>query len=69
LDCYSLSLLALVAIYTQDQRLNATSWYQPIEVTIFQINGDGNAKTEHYIQQLSSENFQDIDAFFIRKAK
>jgi hypothetical protein len=64
-----LSLLALVAIYTQDQRLNITSWYQPIEVTVFPINGDGNAKTEHYIQQLSTENFQDIDAFFIREAK
>ncbi len=64
-----LSLLALAAIYTQDQRLNTTSWYQPIEVTIFPINGDGNAKTERYIQQLSTENFQDIDAFFIREAK
>lgn len=64
-----LSLLALAAIYTQDQRLNSTSWYQPIEVTIFPINGDGNAKTEHYIQQLSTKDFQDIDAFFIREAK
>ena len=64
-----LSLLALAAIYTQDQRLNTTSWYQPIEVTIFPINGDGNAKTEQYIQQLSTENFQGIDQFFIREAK
>jgi hypothetical protein len=64
-----LSLLALAAIYTQDQRINTTSWYQPIEVTVFPINGDSNAKTERYIQQLSTENFQDIDAFFIREAK
>ena len=64
-----LLLLALAAIYTQDQRLNTTSWYQPIEVTIFPINGDGSAKTERYIQQLSTKNFQDIDQFFIREAK
>lgn len=64
-----LSLLALAAIYTQDQRLNTTSWYQPIEVIIFPINGDGSAKTEHYIQQLSTKHFQDIDTFFIREAK
>ncbi len=64
-----LSLLALAAIYTQDQRLNTTSWYQPIEVTIFPINGDGSTNTERYIQQLSTKNFQDIDSFFIREAK
>jgi hypothetical protein len=64
-----LSLLALAAIYTQDQHLNTTSWYQPIEVTVFPINGDGTAKTERYIQQLATEYFQDIDAFFIREAK
>ena len=64
-----LSLLAMAAIYTQDQRRNTTSWYQPIEVTIFPINGDGNPKTEHYIQGLSAKNFQDIDHFFVREAK
>ncbi len=64
-----LSLLASAAIYTQDQRLNTTSWYQPIEVTIFPINGDGSAKTDRYIEQLSTENFQDIDSFFEREAK
>lgn len=64
-----LSLLTLAAIYTQDQRLSTTSWYQPIEVTIFPINGDGTTKTERYIQQLSIKDFQDIDAFFSREAK
>lgn len=64
-----LSLLALAAIYTQDQRRNSTSWYQPLEVTIYPINGDGSTKTDQYIQQLSTKNFQDIDKFFIREAK
>jgi len=63
-----LSLLALAAIYTQDQRLNTTSWYKPIEVIIFPINGDGSAQTERYIQQLSIKNFQDIDTFFADEA-
>jgi len=54
-----LSLLATAAIYSQDQRLNTTTWYQPIEVTIFPINGDGNPATEQYIQQLSAKQFQD----------
>jgi len=63
-----LSLLATAAIYSQDQRLNTTTWYQPIEVTIFPINGDGNPATEQYIQQLSAKQFQDIDAFFARGA-
>lgn len=64
-----LSALATVAIYTKEQRLNTTSWYQPIEVVIFPINGDGSPKTDQYIQSLSLKHFQDIDQFFIRSAK
>lgn len=64
-----LSLLASAAIYTKEQRLNTTSWYQPIEVVVYPINGDGNPKTEHYIQNLTLKSFQDIDAFFIRASK
>lgn len=64
-----LSVLAIAAIYTQEQRLNTTSWFKPIEVTIFPINGDNTQKTENYIEQLSLSDFQDIDDFFNRGAK
>ncbi|OUR64392.1 hypothetical protein A9Q79_08175 [Methylophaga sp. 42_25_T18] len=64
-----LSVLAIAAIYTQDQHINTTSWFKPIDVVIFPINGDGSIKTAKYIQQLSQKDFQDIDDFFHRGAK
>jgi len=64
-----LVVLAIAAIYTQDQRLNTTSWFKPIDVVIFPINGDGSNKTAQYIQQLSKKDFRDIDDFFHRGAK
>ena len=64
-----LSILAIAAIYAQDQRLNTTSWFKPIDVVIYPINGDGSQQTAHYIQQLNKNDFQDIDDFFSRGAK
>jgi len=64
-----LALLAGAAIYTKEQRLNTTSWYQPIEVVVYPINGDADPKTEHYIQKLSIKHFKDIEDFFIRGSK
>lgn len=64
-----LSILATAAIYTQEQRLSTTSWYQPIEVVIFPINGDGDPQTTRYIEQLTLRHFQDIDNFFVKSAK
>lgn len=64
-----LILLALAAIYAQDQRLNTRSWYKPITVTIFPINGDGQQKTDNYITNLSSQDFYDIDQFFIQNSE
>ncbi|MDQ7073342.1 MAG: hypothetical protein Q9N32_07710 [Gammaproteobacteria bacterium] len=64
-----LLILAIVAIYTQNQRLNTTSWYQPIDVIIYPINGDGSVATDNYIKTLAKNNFVDIDTFFISGAK
>lgn len=66
---FLLIILAIVAIYTQDQYLNTTSWYQPIEVVIYPVNGDGSAATDSYINQLNKKHFMDIDDFFIRGSK
>lgn len=64
-----LFILAYAAIYTKQQRLTTTSWYKPITVTIFPINGDNTTKTAEYISQLTGNAFQDIDRFFARNAK
>jgi len=64
-----LALLASAAVYTKEQRLNTTSWYQPIDVVIYPINGDADPKTELYIQALSPKHFKDIEDFFIRGSK
>ena len=64
-----LAILAAVAIYTQDQKLGTTSWYQPLEVIIFPLNGDGSTETTRYIQQLKPAHFKAIDKFLARSAK
>lgn len=66
---FLLIILAIVAIYTQNQYLNTTSWYQPIEVVIYPINGDGSVTTDSYINQLRKKHFMDIDNFFVRGSK
>lgn len=64
-----LGLLASAVIYTQEQKRNTTSWYKPINVMIFPINGDGQAATQEYINNLSAADFQDIDFFFARSGR
>jgi len=66
---FLLLLLVFAAIYTKEQKLNTRSWYKPIYVTIFPINGDGSLETDRYISQLNLADFQDIDTFFTRNAK
>ena len=63
-----LGLLASAVIYTQEQKRNTTSWYQPIPVVIFPINGDGKTATQTYIENLVAADFNDIDHFFSRSA-
>lgn len=64
-----LTLLAFAAIYTKEQRLNTTSWYKPVTVSIFPINGDDRTETADYISSLSDQDFKDIDSFFEKNAK
>ncbi len=66
---FLLGLLAYAAIYTKEQKLNTRSWYKPISVTIFPINGDDSVETDLYISQLSDSDFNDIDTFFKRNAE
>ncbi len=64
-----LGLLASALIYTQEQKRNTTSWYKPVKVVIFPINGDRQAATQEYINNLSAEDFKDIDFFFARNSR
>jgi hypothetical protein len=64
-----LIILTLVAIYTQEQRLSTTSWYQSIPVVVFPINGDNTTATENYISKLKTADFKGIDAFFSKQGK
>lgn len=66
---FLLGLLAAALIYTQEQKRNTTSWYKPISVIIFPINGDGSAQTADYINSLSADEFKDIDDFFSRNGR
>ncbi len=61
-----LALLFFALIYTQEQKRATTAWYQPVNVIIFPINGDQHPATSSYINDLSADNFEDIDAFFVQ---
>ncbi|WP_438970148.1 hypothetical protein [Methylophaga sp.] len=64
-----LGLLMATVVYTQEQKRNTTSWYKPINVVIYPINGDGTAETQQYINHLSADNFISIDTFFARSGR
>ncbi len=62
-------LLLVVAIQSQQQRLSSTDWLEPLDVIIYPINSDGDAKTAAYIEQLSAKNFIAIDDFMAQQGK
>lgn len=64
-----LVILAIVAIYTKQQRIYSTSWLEPLQVVIFPINADGSEKTARYIANLRGRSFAAIDRFTAREAK
>lgn len=64
---FLLIILVLVAFYTKLQRLDSTSWAEPLTVSIYPINADGSPLTERYIDNLSGRDFRSIDEFFIKE--
>ena len=64
-----LAIFAAVAIYSKGQLLTSTSWLEPLQVSIYPINGDNSPKTARYIQGLSHDSFSDIDSFMQRESK
>lgn len=64
-----LSLLGVVAIYAQDQRLVTQGWYRTLEIVVYPINIDNSPNVERYINQLESDQFGAIDNFIQRESK
>lgn len=64
-----IAILATVAIYSKTQLLRSTAWLEPMQVSIYPINGDNSPKTARYIQGLSHGSFSDIDQFMQRESK
>ncbi len=64
-----LIILFLVAAGTYLTQLRSTSWDRPLTVAIYPINGDGSTVSRDYVNELSLENFQDIEGFFAEEAE
>ncbi len=64
-----LIILFLVAAGTYLTQLRTTDWDRPLTVAIYPVNGDGSAVSRDYIDELSLENFQNIEAFFVDEAE
>jgi hypothetical protein len=66
---FLLLVLFLVAASTWLTQMRSTSWERPLVVAIYPINGDGSAQSAAYIENLSLETFDDIEAFFADEAE
>ena len=64
-----LLVLFLVAAGSWLTQWRTTSWEKPLVVAIYPINGDGSEKSAAYIENLSLEEFDDIEAFFRDEAE
>ena len=64
-----LTVFFILAFYTKTQRLKSRSWSTPLHVVIYPMNGDNSSIVEHYINQLNSDVFSDIDRFFQREVE
>jgi len=59
-----LLIFVFVAFYTKLQRLESMAWVDPLQVSIYPINGDGSVLTDQYISALSENDFHNVEVFF-----
>lgn len=64
-----LGVLLSTAAVSLHQLVYSRNWTEALEVVIFPMNGDGEPKTDEYIQALSEGDFKQIDKWFEREAK
>ncbi|HZO23224.1 MAG TPA: hypothetical protein VFB37_12050 [Steroidobacteraceae bacterium] len=67
----ALLLLVLIwaAAHTWLDRFESTRWHDPLWVGIFPVNADGSTISQQYIDALTSREYADIEAFFVREAQ
>ena len=61
-------LLAFVAIGNYLSSARTTDWDETLWVDIYPINADGSARTQSYIDDLESDDFNQIETYFAREA-
>jgi len=64
-----LLVLVGVAMNTWLGHLRATDWNSPLWVVIYPINGDGSASAAATIAELTSDDFSEIDDWFVTQGK
>lgn len=62
-------VLFFVAANTWLIQLRTTDWNEPLWVAVYPINGDGNGNVDHYMAQLTPEDFDSIESFMAREAR
>ena len=64
-----LLLLATVAQQAWLARSRATTWNDPLRVSLYPLNGDGSEAAARYIRSLDKETFQPIEGYFAEHSK
>ncbi|HHC75175.1 MAG TPA: hypothetical protein ENK78_08885 [Thiothrix sp.] len=66
-------ILTLILIYVASDYYwgvqRTTSWQAPLNVVIYPINGDGSAASATMIQQLSVDDFAEVNDFLVKQAE
>ena len=63
-----LYVLAFAAVGNWLASVRTTDWDEPLWVDVYPVNADGSARTQAYIDGLSSRDFDQIEIFFAREA-
>ena len=58
----------MVALQQYFDRAATHSWKRPLWVGIFPLNADGSRAAQSYIDDLTAQDFADIEEFFAREA-
>lgn len=63
------SLLIVLLATTTHQKIYSRSWHEPLDITIYPINGDGTLETHNYILSLDAKTFSELDDWFARESR
>ena len=62
-------LLILLAIIVKGNitRSDATDWHEPLNISVYPMNGDGSRASKNYIANLDASDFRSIETFMARE--